>query len=297
MPPPDRIPTDLVRVDGRPLEFVTAPLVADGVTSPLLGVSLVPSGADALSALGGNSFTAVDPSPGFSSNESSPGLFRSINDFMTGGNRTHNAEVDALITQAAIERLERERGQTLGTAERAEIRRYVHDLLPEYKRNTSGQRNGNVDPSDFPEILDHTLSHFGMRVRSEGPRVVESNEDMNWRIEELIEREMMMPGNEALWSDPNFETIRATLRTRLRAEFSGMLMNEWGSERLEDVNDFLKSGIVADFEGRAEGIISNGIASAGVCTMAEAVPPAPAVTPSAWSEVISRPLPARSAAP
>jgi hypothetical protein len=180
------------------------------------------------------------------------------------------------------------------------VRDWVHQELVHFKDNGGDQYNGNVSRSDWAEVIDHGVNRFAGRSR-ESVRTVESSEGMHWRIEELIETEMMRPENAALLSDPNLETIRSTLRTRLRAEFSGMLMNEWGSERLEDISDFLRSGIVADFEGRAQGIISNGISASAVCTMADPVPavPAPAVAlPSAWSEVLSRPVsgPAVSAA-
>jgi len=262
--------------------------VADGVANPLLGVTGIPSGVEALSQAG-NAFTLANSGDVYRPGTvSSPGVFRDVGDFMTGGNRTHNAEVDQLITQEAIRLLEEARGESFGAERRAEVRRYVHDLLPSYKQNAGGQRNGNVDPSDFSEILDHTLEHFGLRTRREGPRVIESSEDMHWRIEELIEHELMLS---ASWNDPNLETIRATLRTRLRAEFSQILMNEWGSENLEDINDFLRGGIVADFETRAFALMPDVLASSTVCTAtdSEPSPAAPVVNP--WAEVLTSPLP------
>jgi hypothetical protein len=193
-----------------------------------------------------------------------------MNDFMTGGNRTHNAAIDQMVTREAVRILEAEKGMCI---DEAEVRRFVHDELRHFKVNGFGQRNGNVDHSDFAEILDHTVTHFGGRVeRRAAPLVLESNEDVHWRIEEMIEAEFLKPENaEALsgMSVDRLETLRSTLRTRLRAEFASILMNEAYTENLEDVSDFFRSSIVSTFEDRARSIAANAVGEAMVCNTAE----------------------------
>ncbi|HSA60354.1 MAG TPA: hypothetical protein VLJ37_11800 [bacterium] len=270
MAPPDPISTDLVPLENRSTEWVGTPPVADGLASPLLGASLMPPGAEQLSQMGANSYTAVTPSDSFSANgASSPGIFRSLDDFMTGGNRTHNAQIDQLVTQVAIRIIEEQRGECLCSERAAEIRRFVHDELRHYKVNTGRQRNGNVDHADFGEILEHTVHHFGGRVEgSEVPAVLETNEHVHARIEQMIEEELNRPENSRLWEErglDGMETLRATLRTRLHAEFAQILMNEAYTENLSEVSDFFRGSIVDTFETRAPGIVASTLTESMVC--------------------------------
>jgi hypothetical protein len=188
---------------------------------------------------------------------------------MTGGNRHHNGQIDQLVTQEAIRIIEEQRGECLCAEETAEIRRFVHDELRHYKRNGNGQRNGNVDSSDFREILEHTVSHFEGRVANLGvPVVLESNEHVHARIEQMIEEELSRPENTRLWEErgvEGMETLRATLRTRLHSEFSHILMNEAYTENLSEVSDFYRSHIVDSFETRAAGIVASTMTESMVC--------------------------------
>lgn len=171
-------------------------------------------------------------------------------DYMTGGNQTHNQKAHYL-TQEVLRILEQEREMSFDPAK---IRRAVHYEMARFKINDGSEHNTNVLESDFPEIIDHVVSAFGGRESGPVSRVIETSEDIHWRIEELIEGELL-------------ETLRATLRTRLRAEFSSILMNEWGVERLEDVSDFLRDGIVVDFELRSLAVIEEANASSAVCEL------------------------------
>lgn len=185
-------------------------------------------------------------------------------DFMSGGNRTHNQKAHYLAQE--VQRiLERDSGVCFDPAE---VRRQVHDELARHKINDGREHNTNVLDGDFREIIDHVVAHFGGRVSGPVSRVIETSEDMHWRIEDLIEGELAKPENAALWEAMDLEGIerlRATIRTRLRAEFSSALMNEWGSERLEDVSDFLRQDIVVDFELQFLAVIAEAIGSSAVC--------------------------------
>jgi hypothetical protein len=198
---------------------------------------------------------------------SASGYFRSPGDFMTGGNARHNAAIDQLVVQEALRILE---GRQM-SVDPGMVRRYVHDELRHYKVNEAGRRNGNVDHSDFQEIVDNTVSHFGGRVRNAGPRALETSEDVNWRIEDLIEEELFKTENVPVVREislERLETLRATMRTRLRAEFAHILMNEAYTENIEDVADFFRDSIVSTFEERAPGILENAVGEVAVCDAA-----------------------------
>jgi len=253
MAPPDRIPTDIVRVEGSPLPTNPLPM-GDGLftPSPLLSTPL-------------DSFVTVTSSPLYETPVADV-----ARNFMTGGNRTHNAQIDQLVTQAAIRVIGGQRGECLCSEEAAEIRRFVHDELRHYKVNGNGQRNGNVNHADFREILENTVHHFGGRVEgSEVPAVLETNEHVHARIEQMIEEELTRPETSRLWEErglEGMETLRATLRTRLHAEFSQILMNEAYTENLSEVSDFFRSSIVDTFETRATGIVASTMTESMVCT-------------------------------
>lgn len=257
MAPPNRIPRELVPAELRPLEGI----------GPLLPP------AEGLVSLGMDSFTAVGPSPSvsYSTNGLASGnFFGSAVDFMTGGNRTHNAQIDQLVTQEAIRIIEEQRGECLCSERAAEIRRFVHDELRHYKVNTGRQRNGNVDHADFGEILEHTVHHFGGRVDGPPgvPAILETNEHVHARIEQMIEEELNRPENSRLWEErglDGMENLRSTLRTRLRAEFAHILMNEAYTEHLWEVADFFRRGIVHTFETRAAGIVASTMTESMVC--------------------------------
>lgn len=166
--------------------------------------------------------------------------------FMTGGNRTHNRTIHQMVTQEAIRILEERRGAPLSAEEAAQVREFVHQEAKPYKDNGPGQRNGNAGHSNFREILENTVAHFGGRLRTGRPSVLETSEDMHAHIEHMIDEALPGSGPEAL---------RASLRTRLRAEFAGILMNEWGSERLEDIIGPMRAGITREFGARAEAIL------------------------------------------
>lgn len=185
---------------------------------------------------------------------------------MTGGNARHNASIDQLVVQEALRILQEKRQMSIDPNL---VRRYVHDELRHYKVNEAGRRNGNVDHSDFQEILEHTVSHFAGRVRSSGPRTLETTEDVNWRIEDLIEEEFSRPANAETLNAldlERYEQLRATMRTRLRAEFAQILMNEAYTEHFEEVADFFRGSIVSTFEERAPGIMSAAVGESSVCS-------------------------------
>jgi hypothetical protein len=98
------------------------------------------------------------------------------------------------------------------------------------------------------EVYDHAARSWAKKAA-----VLETNEDMHARIEQMIEESLHGPGNESL---------RAKLRTRLRAEFSQVLQNEAYVDRFEDVADFYRDHVVATFESRAASIVAEAAAEA-----------------------------------
>lgn len=189
------------------------------------------------------------------------GFFRTGDDYMSGLNRVHNKKIHELVTQEATRVLEERRGESLSPEEKAEVREYVHRTeLRHYKVNDGGQRNGNAGHSNFQEMLENTLDHFGGRVSRSAPDVLETNEDVHLFIEQMIDERLNDVEGETLLAERGVEVmadLRAALRTRLRAEFSALLMNEWGSERLEDIIDSMRNSILLDFEDRAGAIIAD----------------------------------------
>lgn len=243
-----------IKTDPSPITIGEDPLVFSG---NLISDALI-LGNQAL-LLTDDSYLTADPSLLNGSQTDFRGgtlaLFGQPEDFMTGGNRSHNAEADYLVREI-VKRVEASGGSI---ANWGDVRDWVHNELIHFKNNGGNQRNGNVSRADWSEVIDHGVTHFSGRSRSQ-IAVVETTEDMHLRIEELIDQAFSDCGTGGLISASSEDFFRDQLRTQLRSDFAKMLMNEWGSENLEDISDFMRNGVVMDFEGRAEAIISRWLA-------------------------------------
>jgi len=196
---------------------------------------------------------------------SAVGYFRNGRDLMTGGNRTHNNEARFAVgrVQAALD----EFGVSVDPEE---IERMVHQELVAFKDNSVGQRNGNVPPEAWPEIIEHVTIHFSRRgLQSMSVDVVETSALAHQWIDRYLDEQFSSPENQDLWSERGLdevERLRFSLRTELRAAFQRALGN-WGVSTLEDLDDMFRHGVAREFEEQARGVVSGRIVSMSVCSV------------------------------